>query len=297
VLAMPFRDYILWTYPMCWTDKWRTKGFSEKQKEREYKEIYDLASYLLKTYSGTGKTFYLGHWEGDWMLLKGYDTSRDPNPTAIQGMIDWLNIRQKAIDDAKKATPHKNISVYHYTEVCLVQKAINGKPTLTNSVLPNTNVDYVSYSSYDSADRTIGEPNMLIALNKALDYIEAKLPKKEGFTGKRVWIGEYGFPLIYLKDARQQDHLARLWAYEAFKWGCPFALYWQLYCNTGDPGRGDSFGFWLIDNKNKKNQAYITHYEYLRKSREFVYDFRLRNDRNPTRDEYMTAALPWLSPE
>ena len=84
-------------------------GLSDEESNYHYQEIYDLTCYLLKTYSGSNKTFLLGHWEGDWALLgKPYTPQRDPSEESIKGMIEWLNIRQKAVDDAKNKTSHIN---------------------------------------------------------------------------------------------------------------------------------------------------------------------------------------------
>ena len=83
-------------------------------------------------------------------------------------MTDWLNTRQKAVDDAKRQTPHQGVQVWHYSEVNHVTNiSMAGRPSVTNNVLPKTNVDYVSYSTYDS----LGD--IAKHLPKALNYIEA----------------------------------------------------------------------------------------------------------------------------
>src|SRR5438094_825192 len=134
-------------------------------------------------------------------------------------MIAWLNIRQKAVDDAKRDTPHSNVQVYHYTEVNLVQKAMHGGTTLTNDVLPQTRVDFVSYSSYDSLQ---GEGETLRNnVRRALDYIASKLPPKPGLPGRRVFIGEYGFPCERF-DPLAQARLSREVAVAGLEWGCPY---------------------------------------------------------------------------
>jgi len=99
---------------------------------------------------------------------------------------------------------------------------MNGGVALANSVLPNTNVDFVSYSCYDSL---AGSPDAIKQrLFAALDYIESKLPPRPGIPGKRVYIGEYGFPLIHVKTPEKQERLSRALAAAALEWGCPFAL-------------------------------------------------------------------------
>ena len=188
VFAMPFAYYVIWTY--AFTPRWWLKGFSAEDQAKEYREIYAFVAHLLKTCNGTGKTFFLGHWEGDWHLRPDLNTQTDAGvtPESIQGMIDWLNTRQRAVDDAKRRTPHHGVQVYHYTEVNHVSTvSMAGRPSVTNRVLPRTNVDFVSYSTYDSLDDI---PNKI---PRALDYIESKLPPKPGHCGqarlhRRVWV-------------------------------------------------------------------------------------------------------------
>ena len=289
VLDMPFAYYHIWAY--CFSSGWWADGVSDDERKKEHAEMYALATYLLERYEGTGKTFLIGHWEGDWHLHPGYDAKRDPSDVAIQGMIDWLNVRQKAIDDAKRDLPAKGVRLYHYTEANLAQKAIKGRKCLTNDVLPHTTVDYVSYSSYDTIHPHAG--NVREALHKALDHIESKLPDKPGLSGKRVFIGEYGFPLVNTKTPARQDALARDVCRAALEWGCPFVLYWEMYCNENQTGRHR--GFWLIDDKNRKQPFYFTLQTYYAKSRTFVASFRKQHGRLPTDAEYRTQALRWLA--
>jgi len=115
----------------------------------ERQEIHDLANHLLRVYNGTGKSFYLGNWEGDW-LLTHTDPNSAPTTEEVQSMIHWANTRQQAVDDARRDTPHANVHIYYYVEVNRVRDAMNGKVRVANKVLPRTNPDFVSYSSYDA---------------------------------------------------------------------------------------------------------------------------------------------------
>lgn len=289
VFDMPFGHYLLWVYPFASGLSWQD-GFTEAEQKVEYEEIYAFVRHLLTQYNRTGKTFYLGHWEGDWYLHPGYDITKDPSPVALQGMIDWLNTRQKAVDAAKRDTPHTDVQVWHYTEVNLAQKAMRGGKTLTNDVLPKTQVDFVSYSSYDSL---IGEGETLRAnLKKALDYIETKLPAKPGVPGKRVFIGEYGFPRINVGPEKQAT-LSRDVIQAALEWGCPFALYWQMYCNEVTP-EGKHRGFWLIDEKGEKQSVYHLHHKFLTQAQQWVAVHRKKKKRMPTFEEYRKHALSLL---
>jgi hypothetical protein len=244
---------------------------------------------LLKAYNGTGKSFYLGNWEGDWLL-----THTDPNyvPTTaeVESMIDWASTRQQAVNDARRDTPHANVHVYYYIEVNRVRDAMNGKVRVANKVLPRTNPDFVSYSSYDAQNGDI-EKNFA----EALEYLQARLAPKPAISGNRVFIGEYGMPRLG-NSAQAQDMLARRVMRAGLQWGCPFVLYWEMYNNevTAD---GRQRGFWLIDNHGIKQPAYFTHQKFYAAARAYVADFTVRHGRVPSREEFGIAAVAWLPVE
>lgn len=283
VLDMPFAYYLIWAYPFDGAS-WR-KPISSDDRAKEYREMYEFAVYLLKTYNGTGKRFYLGHWEGDWYLHANYDPNADVPDEKIQGMVDWLTVRQKAVDDARKRTPHQDVEVYNYAEANLVKIAFEGKCCMANDVIPKVNLDYVSYSSYD----TEHNPELLA---KALDYLESKLQPKAGIEGKRVFIGEYGFPAEN-HTPEKQDEKSRQVMRTALVWGCPFILYWEMYNNEIDDA-GKQRGFWLIDDKNQKQPVYHTHQKLYAEARGYIADFKKRTGRMPALDEYSRAAVRWL---
>src|SRR6185436_13791911 len=88
VLNMPFRRIVAWAYPLSNPDApFQDGNYTATEAGNDYREIYDLTRYLLTDYNNSGKTFYLGHWEGDWYLLPNYNASTNPTKTAIQGMI------------------------------------------------------------------------------------------------------------------------------------------------------------------------------------------------------------------
>lgn len=285
VLDMPFAYYHIWVYPFA-PGRWQD-GLSEKERDDTYEEMHALAKYLLSTYRGTGKTFLLGHWEGDWHLHQGYDRTKDPSPSAIKGMVDWLSVRQEAIDDAKRQVRVDDVYLYHYTEVNLVQKGMKGGRCLVNDVLPHTTVDYVSYSSYDTTNPHKGDVRK--ALHKALDYIESKLPPKRDLQGKRIFIGEYGIPLTVARTPEKQDEYSRDVCLAALEWGCPFVLYWELYCN--EKTQGQHRGFWLIDDHNRKQPFYYTLQNYYSGMKLAVAEFTEKHGRRPTDEELRKEAV------
>jgi hypothetical protein len=164
---------------------------------------------------------------------------------------------------------------------------MNGKVRVANKVLPRTNPDFVSYSSFDAQNGDI-EKNFA----HALEYIQAQLAPKPRISGKRVFIGEYGMPLLG-NSAEAQDILARHVMRAGLKWGCPFVLYWEMYNNEVTPD-GRQRGFWLIDDHGIKQPVYFTHQKFYAKARACVADFTVTNRRVPSREEFGLAALAWL---
>ena len=86
-------------------------------------------------------------------------------------MTKWLQIRQRAIADAKNKSKSVNVNVYYYIEVNLALKGLDGGTCISRDILPNVDVDFVSYSSYEASKRKDYKTNKEI-LTKALNFIE-----------------------------------------------------------------------------------------------------------------------------
>ena len=230
---------------------WR-KGITDEQKKDEQRQFYELAKYLLTQYKDTGKTFVLQHWEGDWMVRGNFDGNAEPTDSAaLANMIEWLNARQAGVDQARQEVGQQGVHVYHAAEVNrVVQSMRNGFPNMVNKVLPHTHVDLVSYSAWDSATEHYADPNVL---RQALDFIAANTPDSPDFGNRNVYLGEFGMPEnVYTLDQIRTaiPNAVRT----GLDWGCPYVVYWQLYCNElKDPNAklpvksNDAVrGFWLI---------------------------------------------------
>jgi hypothetical protein len=285
VLEMPFTYYFLWTYPL--SSKTHAAGFKPDDREAQYAEMKSLAVHLLKTYNGSGKQFYLGHWEGDWHLRSHFDPKKPLPEGAQERFTDWLKVRQRAIDDAKRETPHHDVAVWHYTEVNLVMPYLkNDGACLTNNILPEVDVDFVSYSCYDALQGDIRKD-----LHAALNHIESQMRPKAGISGKRVFIGEYGFPAKrYSAEMQNRKSIEAMLA--SIEWGCPFVLYWELYCNEFRDGRHE--GFWLIDDQNVKQPVWHTHENFYTWAKKFVRDTNTSTGKSPTDAEFRKAAIAHL---
>ncbi|MCU0458809.1 MAG: IPT/TIG domain-containing protein [Bacteroidales bacterium] len=284
VLDMPFTYFFFWARSNSnWAD-----GYSVAERMEDSVQIADLTNYLITKYNNSGRQFFIGHWEGDWYLLPNYDVNYIPSDTRIEGMIQWYRTRQNAVDEAKRTTAHLNVEVFTYCEVNRVVDAMNGLRRVTNFVLPYTNVDYVSYSSYDA--QGLGQNDY----NNVLNYIEGNLPSRPHITGKRVFIGEMGrCAQDFSFSKTQHESVNRENIRKALAWGAPFILYWEMYNN--EIKDGVQRGFWLIDNTNIKWPLYETFSSFYPKAKKWVYNQKTSLNRMPTREEYNNWAYSTLS--
>lgn len=283
LLALPIRTYFSWFDDGDFYD-----GVSAAQKTVIRDSAYATAKSLLQRFNGSGRTFFLGHWEGDWLLLGGTANPKEPSAKTIQGMIDWYNARQQGIDDAKRDVPHANVEVYQYAEVNRVRDAlVDGNQRIVNAVLPHTQVDYVSYSSYDVM--RLGQA----AVDSTLDYVASKLPPKAGIMGKRVFVGEFGIPADEMAfDGIKHEKANRDILIKFMKWGCPYILYWEMYNN--EIKNGAQRGFWLINDKNEKQPLYHTLQHFLAEGKAYVVDRKAKTGAVPAAPDFQTWAIAWL---
>jgi len=247
----PFTTYIMMCFSMAKNASYWRNGITEEQKQDEQRQFYELTKHLLATYKGTSKTFILQHWEGDWLIRGSYDKNVDPTPEAINGMIDWLNARQEGANRAREEVGQDGVWVYHAAEVNRVVSSMKeGKPNVVNTVLPHTKLDLVSYSAWDATSEHSENSQMF---REALDFIAKNMPDSPDFGNRNVYVGEFGMPENNFSTEQIQKVIPGV-VKIALDWGCPYIIYWQLYCNElKDPkqlvpvGSNDAVrGFWLI---------------------------------------------------
>lgn len=243
VFRMPFETIILTVYSGGRREHYWLNGITDEQIADETRQFHELARHLLATYEGSRKTFILSHWEGDWAARASFDANRDIAPLAMESMIRWLNARQAGVDLARKELPGADVRVFHAAEVNRVADAMDrGKTCVVNGVIPHTSVDLVSYSAWD----TQNDPSLLC---RALDFIARHAPDSGAFGAKNVYIGEFGKPENQFARPVVERSVSRAFS-TAYEWGCPYVVYWQVYCNEAKKpiveGNDDVKGFWLI---------------------------------------------------
>lgn len=290
VFDMDFKYIFAWVHSL--TNVGWKNGIDKADEKVLYDEMFEFVTYLLKTYSNTGKTFMIGNWEGDWLLHKNYDRHMTPTRPHVKNMTKWFKIRQKAIDDAKKMTTHENVFVYHYIEVNLAIKGMEGEVCVSENILPKVNVDFVSYSSYEAIKNKNFEKKKQ-TLTEILNYLEGKLkPKKNLPFNRRVFIGEYGYhanknkPQTFQKQFEETKEIMQI----ALELDIPFALHWTMYNNEYTKS-GISKQMSLISEEGEKRPLYFFHQNYYKRINAFLKEYNIKNNSYPDSEAFKKEAL------
>ena len=294
-LDMDFETYVFWIYSSKGSD-WYSQGlYNKAMADKEYQDIYDLTKYLLETYNDTGKSFYMGNWEGDWHLTT-FDQN-EPALSVVYGMHEWFSMRYKAIEDARRDVKHSNVNVYSYLEVNMVVgiPTSNG-PRLVNTVLPYVKSDYTSWSSYNCTGDFPNKAGLADQYYKSgYNYIKSYAPPSD-IAGEKIIIGEFGFPDIN-NTPQQAVEFTNEDMYISFELGVPLLLYWELYCNEYNEVENRYNGFWIIDNNNVKQPIYFYMQEFNAQARTWVTAYKATHDgKNPSTKEYQEFAKTLLLP-
>jgi hypothetical protein len=173
-----------------------------------------------------------------------------------------------------------------------------GQPSVASSVLPQVNVDLVSYSAYEAIKQSqkpdlesIRQP-----LTQIIAYIEGQMQPKPGLPfARRVFIGEYGYHADRKKPltVKQQYMKSRFVMQTALELDLPFALIWQMYNNEYDD-KGTSKEMSLVDEDGRKRALYYLHQTYLAQMNAFVADTCRDTGAPPTREAFRDKALKLL---
>jgi hypothetical protein len=293
------------------------QGLDPTAAQQIYTEIYDLTVYLLQTYSGTGKSFYIGNWEGDWML-SATNTYVDQNmpPERLQAMIDWANTRQQAIDAAKAATPHSDVNVWFYLEANKMDWARNEQICVTNSVIPAMpKLDFLSFSAYSLHKIGNGLTKDAASMHTDLDLLQARIDAKPdpSILGSRLIIGEYGYlygnPDPGASDNRfsdfydyTQEHVSTLRNFLSWQGGTlRFLLQWQFYSRqiqtkTNAAGQEVQYPYEMchISEQQELRPLYYMHENFYSGMREWLEGYYAIKGSLPTDREYADEAYRQL---
>lgn len=217
------------------TNWWRVNP-SAAAFEAEYAEMRELAEYLLETYSGSGKTFVLQNWEGDWAGMDSFEVETYVARPYIDRYAAFLGVRQRAIEDARKAVA-SDCRVLMAIEVNRVNDT-RVKPHLRRilrDISQRVTPDVVSYSAYDSTIVDQGSWGATLSgwqtatvpmLTKCLQAI------KQAWPGVPIQIGEFGFPEgPELPPGRDVGAMIQTVYDVCLAQGVETLIYWQVFGN------------------------------------------------------------------
>jgi len=202
IFEMGFRTIVIISHYKT-ASYWKRLSDEERNKEmaRERKELTMMAKELGKY---PDVEFIISNWEGDCII------NVDRTPVMFSRMVQWINNRQDAIDNAKCP------NVSHAIEVNFVKQSLYGHASVTTEVLPHTRTDYVSYSCYDAQNE---------------QEFEACVRLIQSHAGCRpLYIGEFGTPVNVRTTQQSWDYLngiVNVMERHSIGLGC----YWQLYDN------------------------------------------------------------------
>ncbi len=226
--------------------------FLKANRQRVFDEYRDLAESIMHSYSGSGRVFIIGHWEGDNQIYCGssynFQTVDDKRYACMYqspadrlvGLTEWLSIRQEAIAEGRKlaiAGGAMDVEIYHAVEFNTIfsMRKVSGASIrskeykgVLDTVVPAVHPDICSYSAWESFNRN--------RLTKDLqDIMKACAPA-------HVVVGELG-----IKDNPDKRYARMVSALEPLKASVPLVFFWQAF----EPAMTREPGFGLFDENGK----------------------------------------------
>lgn len=197
--------------------------------------VQNLAAHLLTTYAGTGKTFYLQNWEGDWQLLNSFVATDVPNAWWPDRMRTVFTKRLEGVHAARAASSAVGVCVKYGIEV---NRALDPGRRIHRDIFPFLQPDYVSWSAYEGTvySDVLGTGSISLAcaaIDRNMRRFHAEIRK---YTNAPILVGEYGWPEEEINTTTYppgQLIQQVLDTGEALGW--THALYWQIYDNEVGP--------------------------------------------------------------
>jgi len=260
LFAMPFSTIFLEAHSPV-EERWRSSGNGPAFYERVTQEFYDLTAHLYQTCHNRPVTFILQHWEGDWFVRgRGGELWNPPPPDwreRCARMVKWLEARQRGVTKGRNEHGlHAKCRVAHATEVNRVIDFWNGVPTMIEHVLPEVEMDLVSYSAYDGLKDGV-------TLYRCIEEIRKYARTGPLFGPGAVCVGEIGRPENEGPE-RIVEHWDE-WLGAAFAARALYVIHWELYCNEPTKVAKDApqplkdpaqlRGFWLVKPDGSLSQS------------------------------------------
>jgi hypothetical protein len=99
--------------------------------------------------------------------------------------------------------------------------------------------------------------------------------------------------LAFKTPEKQRQYTADIMKW-SLEWGCPFILYWELYCNEIDAKTGGHRGYWLINDEGEKQPAWYLHKAFLDRGKAVLGEYQGKHGKMPCQETYNRAAATWI---
>ena len=245
-----FKTYLLTTtttgafidsiYP--WSD-----GYTQAEYDATRAEIAKLGDYLLGNPKYAGKNFIILNWESDGEMVH-YANKQ----TIWDAFVAWIQSRADGVRDARGRNPNSQAKIYsgfEFNAVITGGGAPCGTPVadpiredpLKNRcaidyVAPRVDVDYYSYSSWQTLDVKFEGPNASYkdAIKRDLSFALAKVREKRPEIQERNFIiGEFGIHRTRWGEKTVANFVAEMidavMAPDGFQ--VSYAVWWQIIDN------------------------------------------------------------------
>src|SRR5215475_10416335 len=245
-----FQTYLLTAYSTGdvganWVD-----GYTDSEYGAERDEIKKLGEYLLGNPAFAGKTFIIVNWEGD-NALDGLSNRRP----VWDHYTRWIRARAEGVKLAKRNYPSSGVRLFSGLEFNSI-KSLGSKKTVfcgtpvadpinqdplqnrcvIDYVAPQVDVDYYSYSAWDSVNDKQSSPDEDLKrrfkndLGFALSKVKASRPE---VTERNFIIGEFGFERTRHGECNAANYLSEFFdavdGDDAFR--VSYVIFWQIIDN------------------------------------------------------------------
>jgi hypothetical protein len=230
----------------------------EPRLVEEERQIRALARRLLADPALAGKTVVLKFWESDWLLVRPSQADQHATVAAARGFVEWMRMRQAAVERARAERPNSPVRLLHAVEVNRVHDALpaDGSFGLLRAVhlLPRIAPDLVAYSAWDSTnppadpaalrDRLRAAVDLLLDPARQLDLAEAICrhggpcllepppPAAAPWPPDRLFLSEFGAPEAEVGAATAAWKAETVVRFAADR-GLLAAFAWQLFDSGG----------------------------------------------------------------
>jgi hypothetical protein len=244
-----FQTYLLTAYSAGDTGANWLDGYTDSEYAAERDEMKKLGEYFLNNPAFASKTFIFLNWEGD-NALRGLSNKR----SVWDSYTRWVGARAEGVKSARRNYPSSGARLFSGLEFSTVKSLKNkkvfcGTPVadpinedplnnrcVIDYVAPQVEVDYYSYSAWESVNDKQGSPDEDLKrrfkddLNFALAKVKVTRPE---VTERNFMIGEFGFERTRHGECNAANHLGEVFdaleGDDAFQ--VSYVVFWQIIDN------------------------------------------------------------------